>query len=121
MRDLKFFIYFAEDGFPAPEGPGWYLYSTRQNRQGGTEEIVPHVRLTPEEVGKLGLIFDNLTTDKPLNWTEQEGYHKYEGTISDAVIAANEDAKTYVEQKLDAAEAEYQRLEQLRARVEEFK
>jgi hypothetical protein len=121
MRDLRFLLYFADTGTHAPEGPGWYLLASRKiGNENETQEIIPHVRLTAEEVTRLGLIFDNIITDKPLNWTEGDGYHKYEGTVSEAVDAANKDAAAHVKQRLQDAENQILALEQLRERMKEF-
>lgn len=116
MIDLRLALFFA-DGHrvPAPEGPGWYLYST----DGERGEVIPRVRLTGEEALKFAKVVDNFTNGKPLNWTPNTTKASHE-SFAAAVAANNEAAKELVRSELKEAERAVKNLELLKKRAEEF-
>lgn len=119
LNDVRLVLYFGtgEGKLAAPEGPGWYLFGTRP-RNGGVDEIIPHVRLTSEEAVQFAKVVDRFTNGKPLNFSpgEQNPGVSLEG----AVVEANAEARAFVQREVEEAERQIRNLEILRARAKEF-
>lgn len=119
-QDLRITLYFSSlTGQIAPEGPGWYLLVQRPGDAGEPiEEIIPHVRLRPDEVVKIAKVLDKLSDGKPLNWTE--GLRRANISVEQAVVEANREAREAVNRTLEEAKILITQMELLKARVEEF-
>jgi hypothetical protein len=127
--DLRVGIYWAVEGPQAPEGPGWYLFATKSVVQlanpgqdmVAVEEIIPRVRISMDEMGKIARVLDNFTKEKPLNYSDGPGFVRSEDSLESAVAKANDVARAEVQRRLEAAEALMREIQQLRARAAEFK
>jgi hypothetical protein len=122
-HDLRFIIYSAKDDGPhAPEGPGWYLVATRKGDGVDvyTDEVVPHVRLTADEMEKLGQVFDNFVKGKPQNWNPNPTFRRTDTTVRNAVREANQEVQEAIEAQIEYLKSAALTLEMLRARAAEF-
>lgn len=120
MIDLRLALFFSDgQNLPAPEGPGWYLFSTHAGPNDSTAEVVPRVRLTSEEALKFAKVVDNFTNGKPLNWSAI-GARSEHDTFAAAVEAANEEARELVRRELAEAERAVANLNLLKSRAHEF-
>jgi hypothetical protein len=117
LLSISFYLETEEDKPWAPDGPGWYVDARRPGPNGGVE-VVPHVRMSPEEIEQLAKVFDNFTSGKELNWAE--GAERDATSIHTAVIRATEQAKIALTVALAEAEARVRALESIRRRAKEF-
>lgn len=128
MIGTRLALFFADgrdSRIPAPEGPGWYLYATEKLVVNGSSqspvpaEIIPRVRLSPEEAIKFAKVVDNFVNGKPLNRTPKAQTSEY-SSLEAAVTAENQKAKLVIKSELEEAQRAVQNLEILRQRAQEF-
>lgn len=115
-------MYFAEDGPHAPEGPGWYLVITRQalaQDDVPAQEIAPHIRLSGDEMEKIGQVLDNFANGKPRNWRGTP-FERVDMSIREAVRQGNQYIADRIRQRIIAVEQAVRNLDLLRKRHEEF-
>jgi len=118
---LRVGLYFEPRGSAnAPEGPGWYLYATRQNEEGHLAEIVPRVRLSSDEAIKFCKVVDNFSSGKPMNWSDAPNAVREDISVEQAAIDANEAGREVIRRELAYAEEAVQKLDALRRRAKEF-
>lgn len=120
MVDARFTLYFAEDyGDEAPEGPGWYLFGTATDAD-GPMTVLPRIRISGKQATVLAKVVDKQVEGKPFNWPVIPGLRRGDVGFEPVVVAMNERAKEVVAAKVAEAEELAQKIEQLRARAQEF-
>jgi hypothetical protein len=117
LLSISFYIETEDDKPWAPDGPGWYADARRPGPNGGVE-VIPRVRMSPEEMEQLAKVFDNFMSGKELNWAEDA--ERDPTSVHTAVVRATEHAKVAIATSLAEAESRVRRLEALRRRAKEF-
>lgn len=120
--ELRVALYFAQNDAPhAVAGMGWYLAATYPDDEGNIVEVIPRVRISPQEAEKIGKVLDNFTNGKEMNWAEGANYRRTDRPLHSIISSANARAADLAAIALEQAEQLAARIEYLRARAEEWK
>jgi hypothetical protein len=115
----------SNTSWPAPEGPGWYIWATDAVPVPPTHmlqpfAVIPLVRLPSGDAVKFAKVADKLIEGKALHAIPGMKNHDDYSSLEQAILGGNEKAKDLIQRELAEAERAVRNLQILKQRAQEF-